>query len=175
MLRGWSIINQHEWNFIENFGLLFERKGGTRSLGRVFAYLMLADRPKTLDDIAEDLLFSKATASLTVRQGVVGGFFEKVSIPGERKILFRVSAKSWIDMTVEQVNWISEWDQLMVTVLKNLAPDNQMARTNLNDFKEFLGFIQWYFADIPKKFERWKAERDRKSSPSAMKKEEKPK
>lgn len=168
-------MNRYEWNFIENFGLLVERKGGTRSLGRVFGYLLLADRPKTLDEIAEDLLFSKATASLTVRQGVMGGFFEKVSIPGERKIFFRVSVKSWIDMTVEQVNWIREWDRLIKAVLKNIDSDNQMARDNLNDFKEYLDFIQWYFADIPSKFERWKADRGKKASSPIITKEAKSK
>lgn len=65
-----------------------ENSGATKTLGRTFGYLLLADQPRTLDEIAKDLLFSKATASLTVRQGLIMHIFEKVSIPGERKAYY---------------------------------------------------------------------------------------
>lgn len=78
------------FQFVENMGLLFERSGASRTLGRVFGYLLLSGEPKTLDEIAEGLLFSKATASLTVRQGLFLHFFEKISIPGEQRITTRL-------------------------------------------------------------------------------------
>ena len=79
------MINPEERRFIEDFGLLFEESGGSRTLGRVFGYLLLAESPRTLDEISADLLFSKATASLTIRQGLTMRLFEKVGRPGQRK------------------------------------------------------------------------------------------
>lgn len=159
-------MNQHQWNFIESFGLLLERKGGTRSLGRVLGYLLLMDGPRTLDEIADELLFSKATASLTLRQGMVAGLFEKVTIPGERKAHFRVNVATWIGMTVEQVKWIAEWDSLIEPVLADLDPENEEARRNLTELKDYLNFVADYFSDIPEKYARWKAERGSSSSRS---------
>lgn len=41
-------MNPQELHFIEDLGLLVEKSGGSRTLVRVFGYLLLADRPKTL-------------------------------------------------------------------------------------------------------------------------------
>ena len=106
------------FQFAENMGLLFERSGASKTLGRVFGYLLLSGEPKTLDEIAEGLLFSKATASLTVRQGLFLRFFEKISIPGERKDHYQANAGFWIGSMSQQIDSLKEWEEL---VEKDLA------------------------------------------------------
>ncbi|MEW6725513.1 MAG: hypothetical protein AB1327_00920 [Bacillota bacterium] len=145
-----------ELDFIEEMGLLMEKHGGSKTLGRVFAYLILADQPKTLDEIAEDLLFSKATASLTIRQGLMLRFFEKVSIPGERKTHYRVNARSWINAMSAKLKAIQEWENLVDSGLSLVSPGNQAARENLEVLKDYFDFLRWYFADITEQYERWK-------------------
>ncbi|MGE5403580.1 MAG: GbsR/MarR family transcriptional regulator [Candidatus Saccharibacteria bacterium] len=151
-----AILNTKEFKFIEDFGLVIEIQGGSRTLGRIFGYLLLSDKPKTLDEIAEDLLFSKATASLTIRQGLVAKWFEKVSIPGERKTFYRANMESWINATKEGMEAIDEMIKLADYGLSIVTPKNKTALENLLSMKDFFEFILWYMADIDEQYERWK-------------------
>ncbi|MCL5290522.1 MAG: GbsR/MarR family transcriptional regulator [Bacillota bacterium] len=141
---------------IEEMGLLFEKSGASKTFGRIFAYLLLAEKPKTLDEIAEDLLFSKATASLTLRQGLLIQFFEKVSLPGERKTFFKVNTESWIRATSAKMKALHEWDRLISKGLSIVPADNREATEKLQAMKDYFDFIAWYFSDINEYYERWK-------------------
>ncbi|MFZ5644721.1 MAG: GbsR/MarR family transcriptional regulator [Bacillota bacterium] len=133
-----------------------EKSGGSRTLGRVFGYLLLADKPRTLDQIANDLLFSKATASLTVRQGLLLHFFEKVSIPGERKDYYRANIQSWINAASDHIKVLSVWDALIDRGLELLHPDNRAALENLKDMKDYFTFYRWYLSDFEEQYKLWK-------------------
>lgn len=151
-----NTIESAELLFMENMGLIFERSGASKTLGRVFGCLLLAEQPKTLDEIAKDLFFSKATASLTVRQGLALRLFEKVSMPGERKDLYRASSVSWISLMTHKINALVEWEALVEQGLGVLKPDNRLARENLSAMKDYLDFLRWYMADFREQYELWK-------------------
>ena len=153
-------MNSQELQFIEDLGLLIEKSGGSRTLGRVFGYLLIADRPKNLDEIAKDLLFSKATASLTIRQGLAVRFFEKVSIPGERKDCYRANTESWINSMSERVNEMTEWQRIFDFGLSLLSSDNRQALENLQGMKEYFDFMLWYLSDLDEQYELWKKRRN---------------
>lgn len=133
-----------------------EKSGGSRTLGRVFGYLLLADKPRTLDQIASDLLFSKATASLTVRHGLIIHFFEKVSIPGERKDYYRANIQSWINATSDHIKVLSAWEMLIDRGLALLGPDNRAAAENLEGLKDYFNFTRWYLSDFEEQYKLWK-------------------
>lgn len=145
-----------ESRFIENMGLIFERSGASKTLGRVFGCLFLAERPKTLDEIASDLFFSKATASLTVRQGLALRLFDKVSIPGERKDLYRVRTVSWINAMTNKISTLSEWEALVGQGLGLIDRGNRPALENLSAMKDYLDFLRWYLGDFEDQYELWK-------------------
>ncbi|MCL6561031.1 MAG: hypothetical protein K6U74_20035, partial [Firmicutes bacterium] len=145
-------INPQELEFIEEMGLLFERSGGSKTLGRVFCYLMLAGKPKNLDEIAADLLFSKATASLTIRQGLALRFFEKVSIPGERKDYYRAYSQSWICAMNKKIHVMTEWERLIEHGLQLVPPDNRTALENFKSLKDYFEFMHWYLSDIAEQY-----------------------
>lgn len=149
-------INTDESKFIEDMGLLMEKSGGSRTLGRIFGYLLLADSPRTLDQIAKDLLFSKATASLTVRQGLVIYLFEKVIIPGSRKDCYQANIQTWIGSMSDQVNMINAWNKVIDQGLGFLPEDNKAAQENLKEMKDYFNFMIWYLSDIGEQYERWK-------------------
>lgn len=149
-------ITEQEMRFIEDMGLLIEKSGGAKTLGRVFGYLLLADKPKTLDDIATTLLFSKATASLTIRQGLLTGLFDKVSKPGERKTLYRANSQSWVSAMTHKMSALQEWEKLIVMGLGSLPPDNKAARDNLMGLKDYFDFLNWYLADFTDVYTRWR-------------------
>ncbi|MDD4238937.1 MAG: hypothetical protein PHT62_10360, partial [Desulfotomaculaceae bacterium] len=139
-----NTIESAEMRFIEKMGLIFERSGASKTLGRVFGFLLLAEQPKNLDEIAAKLFFSKATASLTVRQGLALRLFEKVSILGERKDLYRASSESWINLMADKVNALVEWEGLVAQGLCILKPENLLAVKNLSAMKDYLDFLRWY-------------------------------
>lgn len=77
---------------IEEFGLYFEQYGLPRTLGRIYGLLMITDEPVLgLDDMAEQLNISKASASTTARQLQAFTLIEKVSLPGDRRDYYRVA------------------------------------------------------------------------------------
>ena len=156
-------INPQELHFIEDLGLLIEKSGGSRTLGRVFGYLLLADSPKTMDEIAAELIFSKATASLTIRQGLITRFFEKVSIPGERKTYYRANSQSWINSMSDKVSDIIAWKRLIEHGLSVVAPEKQTVLENLEDLKDYFEFLRWYSSDLAEQYECWKKDRINKS------------
>ncbi|MCK5448733.1 MAG: MarR family transcriptional regulator, partial [Gemmatimonadetes bacterium] len=59
--------NPETRQFIERMGLAVERMGLTRTFGRLFGLLMVADRPLSLDEIVERLDVSKASVSTNAR------------------------------------------------------------------------------------------------------------
>jgi DNA-binding transcriptional regulator GbsR (MarR family) len=80
---------------IEDFGLYFEQYGLPRILGRIYGLLLITDEPALgLDEMAEQLNISKASASTTARQLQAFTLIEKVSLPGDRRDYYRVYGDS---------------------------------------------------------------------------------
>ena len=132
-----------------------ERTGASKTLGRTFGYLLLVDQPKTLDEISKQLLYSKATASLTIRQGLVTRLVEKVSLPGERKNRYQASAQSWIKISLEKANDLKTWEETIDRGLSFVPPHSRKSRESLLALKNYLSFINWYISDMQAQYERW--------------------
>lgn len=75
---------------IEGCGRICQVLGLPRSLGQIYGLLYLAPAPLSLDDIAELLGISKASASTGTRQLSAWGGIRQVWVPGERRDHFEV-------------------------------------------------------------------------------------
>lgn len=75
---------------IETCGRFCQVFGLPRSLGQIYGLLYLAPDPLSLDDIAELLGISKASASTGTRQLAAWGGIRQVWVPGERRDHFEV-------------------------------------------------------------------------------------
>jgi predicted transcriptional regulator len=71
--------------FIERMGLTSESDGLSRIAGRLFGALLLADQPRSLDDLAEQLDVSKASVSTEARRLVERGVAERIGKTGDRR------------------------------------------------------------------------------------------
>lgn len=71
--------------FVETTGRLCQLMGLPRSTGQIYGLLYLAPRPLSLDDIAELLSISKASASTGTRQLVTWQAVKEVWVPGDRR------------------------------------------------------------------------------------------
>lgn len=95
-----------EQQFVERMGLICEKEGMARSAGRIFALLLLGDRPYSLDELADELQVSKASASTNARMLESLGFIERVSSLGDRRDFYQVEHDPWERMLrVAQTRW----------------------------------------------------------------------
>jgi DNA-binding transcriptional regulator GbsR (MarR family) len=73
---------------MEDLVRLMEPWGWSRTLARVFAYLLVRESPATLDEIAADLGISKSNASMATRELVDYGNAVRLRQPGTKQLLF---------------------------------------------------------------------------------------
>jgi DNA-binding transcriptional regulator GbsR (MarR family) len=78
-------------DFIEHMGLVAEADGLSRIAGRLFGALLLADAPRSLDDLAERLGVSKASVSTDIRRLRDRGVAERVGRPGDRRDYYQLA------------------------------------------------------------------------------------
>lgn len=150
-------ITTEELQFIEDVGMFIENSGGQRTIGRILGYLLLAEEPKSLDEIAADLLVSKATASLTVRQGLLMGLYEKTSIPGDRKIYFRINVSSWMDTYSKLIHdRVAEWERILDKAVGFIVPEQQVALANLTSMRNYYDFFEWHLSNLDERYKQWK-------------------
>ena len=71
--------------FIERMGLTAESDGLSRIAGRLFGALLLADEPRSLDALAEQLEVSKASVSTEARRLVERGVAQRIGKTGDRR------------------------------------------------------------------------------------------
>ena len=83
-------LSRTRLEMIEACGRICQVFGLPRSLGQVYGLLYLAPEPLSLDDIAELLAISKASASTGTRQLSAWGGIRQVWVPGERRDHFTV-------------------------------------------------------------------------------------
>lgn len=82
--------------FVERFGLMWERLGSNRSVGRVLAWLMISDTPEqSASDIAAGLEISQANVSTSVRTLELLGLVERKLVPGSRRTHYRIPKGAW--------------------------------------------------------------------------------
>ena len=92
--------------FVERMGLICEKEGMARSAGRIFALLLMSERPYSLDELADELQVSKASVSTNARMLESLGFIERVSSLGDRRDFYRVEHDPWERMLrVAQTRW----------------------------------------------------------------------
>ena len=84
-------IDREIQRFVDRFSQFFEGFGASRSGGQVLAWLLISEEPQTLDDIAEGLDISKASASLGTRMWEQINLIERIHLRGDRKVYYQVS------------------------------------------------------------------------------------
>lgn len=83
-------LSKTRLEMIEAGGRLCQLLGVPRSTGQIYGLLFLSPKPLALDDIAELLEISKASASTGTRQLLAWRAIRLVWVPGERRDHFEV-------------------------------------------------------------------------------------
>lgn len=87
-LEGAPKLSRTKLQFIEAIGKMCQEIGLPRSLGQIYGLIFLSAEPLSLDQISEDLLISKASASTGSRYLLALHAIRQVWIPGDRRDFF---------------------------------------------------------------------------------------
>ncbi|MEW5929949.1 MAG: MarR family transcriptional regulator [Gemmatimonadota bacterium] len=127
--------------FVERMGRMMEADGLPRSAGRIFGFLLLAEAPFSLDELAEKLRVSKASVSTNARLLEQAGLLERSSAPGDRRDFYQMRPDAWEQMLrVARRRW-----ETMQAALEDgeasLPPEMGVARGRLAEAARFHAFL----------------------------------
>jgi DNA-binding transcriptional regulator GbsR (MarR family) len=86
-------------HFVDRMGMAAEADGLSPIASRLFAVLLLADGPLSLDELAATLGVSKASVSTDARRLLERGVVERVTHAGDRRDYYELAADSFARIT----------------------------------------------------------------------------
>ncbi|HLI51568.1 MAG TPA: MarR family transcriptional regulator [Thermomicrobiaceae bacterium] len=142
--------------FIESTGLLFQRSGSTRIAGRVYAALLLADDPLSIDEIASRLLVSRASVSTNARLLISQGLIERFSRPGDRRDYY-IYARNMAERRAEAVVvLLGDLVRLFESGLRAVEDPTRAAYPRLEEMIDFCSYMERRFDGF---IEEWRQNR----------------
>lgn len=112
---------EREW-FIEQVGDVCESDGFTHIAGRMFGLLLLSAAPCSLDDMAEILSVSKASASTEARRLLKRDIVLRHSLEGDRRDYYEIAPDFFEALMHVRVSHWSRMRQLATAALERV-PD----------------------------------------------------
>ncbi len=138
--------------FIEKMGLLYEADGMPRIAGRILGLLLLRDEVLSLDDLAEELRISKASASVNARQLERVGALERVAKPGDRRDYYGVAEGMAERMLEIRLDRVSRLRSLLEEGLATVEVGSSEVRERL---EEVVAFHCHILADLRRSLSGW--------------------
>ncbi len=145
-------LTNEQRDFIESLGVYFEHYGGPRLMGRLMALLMLANRPLTLDDMAQALLVSRASISTNIRFAVSAGLVVRKGVAGDRRDFYRYNDNVWVHRTRQILEASRASRVLAKRGLAVIDADDAHARERL---EEMLDYCDFSIEETLRMEERW--------------------
>ena len=147
--------------YIERWGMLFERLGATRMMGKVLAWLLICDPPEqTAANIAEALGASAGSVSTTTRALEQMGMIERFGVAGKRSAYFRVRSGVWGQLLRLRMSYIARMGELVDEGMRNFAADDDRSKLRLRELGSYCDFIERELPDFVGRWEKeWEEER----------------
>ncbi|MCK2215803.1 cytochrome P450 [Actinomadura sp. ATCC 31491] len=120
-----------------------ERLGGTRTMGRMYAWLMICDPPhRSLTELAADLGVSKTATSTVARRLESAGMVERVPAPG-REHRYRVVHGGWEHVLRVQLAGVRLGVEALDFGLSVLPGDRAEQRARLRETRDLFAFTEY--------------------------------
>jgi predicted ArsR family transcriptional regulator len=153
-------VKSSESEFVDRMGLVMERLGATRSMGRLWAWLMICDPPDpSLTDLAAELGLSKTAVSTVARQLETAGIIERVPA-ATREHRYREVGGGWAQILQIQLGLVKQSLETLEYGLSILGEDRAHQRVRLEETRDFFAFT---VQDGDEMLHRWQEYRDRSS------------
>jgi DNA-binding Lrp family transcriptional regulator len=142
-------------DYIERWGMLFERLGGTRMMGKVLGWLLVCDPPEqTAASIAEAVGASAGSVSTTTRALEQMGMIERFGVTGKRSAHFRVKPFMWGQMMRRRMASIVQMGELSEEGIRRFSPDDRERALRLRELGSYCDFIQREFPEFVGRWEK---------------------
>jgi DNA-binding transcriptional regulator GbsR (MarR family) len=151
-----------EAEFVDRFGLFMEMLGATRTMGRVYGWLLICDPPQqSLSELTSALSVSKASVSTVARQLQDGGMIERLPSP-TRQHHYRVTPGGFSRVLDTQLSLMKPGIDVADFGLSVLDKDRAEQRERLVDFRDFCEFsAQDYREELMQRWNEYRAKRRR--------------
>ncbi len=153
--------NKESRQYAEDVAIHFENAGLSRTAGRIFGWLLIADPPhQTMNDLVEDLQVSKSTVSTATRTLMQLNLVHRISLPGIRRDYYRIAEGVWQNTMQQQYEQITAFRKLAERGLGLLEPFSNERKARLGEMLDFYVFLE---KEFPKILERWQQQRFNKA------------
>lgn len=140
-------MSPEEATFVDRFGLFMEMLGATRTMGRVYGWLLICDPPQqSLSELAATLSVSKASVSTVARQLQEGGMIERLP-SATRQHHYRVTPGGFSSVLDTQLSLMKPGIDVADFGLSVLGKDRAEQRERLEDFRDFCEFSAQDYRD----------------------------
>lgn len=151
-----SSLDPEAMQFVEDVGLLLERRGHPRMAGRILGWLLISDPPhQSIDELAETLDASKASISTMTRLLIQMDLLERIGLPGERRDYFRIKPGAWAELMRETMEEILMARRLTERGLELLEGKPAELKQRLKEARAMYAFFE---EEFPTLLERWERE-----------------
>jgi DNA-binding transcriptional regulator GbsR (MarR family) len=132
-----------EREFVERLGLFFELLGASRTMGRIYGWLMVGPEPEqSITELAAALGASKASISTVIRQLEQGQLVERVPVPGSRQHHYRLRAGGWAQILRSRVARLQPGIEAAEFGLSIIGADRPEQRERLYELRDFFDFVR---------------------------------
>jgi len=146
-------MSPEEAEFVDRLGLFMEMLGGSRTMGRVYGWLLICDPPhQSLTELAQTLSVSKASVSTVARQLQEGGMIERLP-SATRQHLYRVTPGGFASVLNTQLSRMKLGIDAADFGLSLLDKSRTGQRERLEDFRDFCEFSAQNYRD--ELMQRW--------------------
>lgn len=153
-------MNPSESEFVDRMGLVMERLGTTRTMGRLWGWLMICDPPhQSLTDLATALGVSKTAVSTVSRQLETAGMIERVPTSA-RGHHYRLVGGGWAYAIKVQLKAMQLSLDTLDFGLSVVDEARTTQRAQVAETREFFAFI---LHDADEMLHRWEEYRKRSS------------
>ena len=140
-------MSPDEAEFVDRMGLFFEYLGATRTMGRIYGWLLVCDPPhQSLTQLADVLLVSKASVSTVARQLQEGGMVERLPSPN-RQHVYQVAPGGFTGVMITQLSRMHQGIAAAEFGLAMLGEDRAEQRERVEDFRDFCEFCTHDYRD----------------------------
>ncbi len=140
--------------------MVMERMGASRTFGRLFGLLLVAETPLSLDDMAEVLQVSKPSVSTNTRMLEQSSLVRRVSVPGDRKHYYEIRPGAFERSLTARLPRLAEMVEILENGIETLPEGNTPARERLSEARDLYAFMSNHMNTV---LSEWREQKGRKS------------
>jgi hypothetical protein len=133
------------------------QEGIPRAAALITSLLMFTPGAWSLDELATELKLSKASVSLCTRMVEQWGLIERVFLPGERRVHFRIAPDALERALSKELDSYRSLGNLLGDAAAAISADQPAVKRRLTEFADFYAFLVEH---LPELAAHWRGEQE---------------